>query len=61
VTDELTRVVMVETAGDLLTRVVFNELTDWAVRRRNAAALQRLKAMAEGRGPNMSDAAKADT
>ncbi|WP_354700858.1 hypothetical protein DSM112329_01150 [Paraconexibacter sp. AEG42_29] len=52
-----TRVIMVEDAGDKLTQLVFNPLTHLLVRGRNVESLERLKAMAEGRGPSLPDAA----
>ncbi|MCW3041670.1 MAG: hypothetical protein JWM31_3575 [Solirubrobacterales bacterium] len=52
-----TRVVMIEDAGDKLTQLVFNPLTHLMVRGRNVESLRRLKAMAEGHGPSMDQAA----
>jgi uncharacterized protein YndB with AHSA1/START domain len=44
---EGTRVTMNETAGDLLSRVAINPLTDWLVHLRNVESLRRLKRIAE--------------
>jgi len=54
---EGTRVLMVEEAGDVLTALVFNPLTDLLVHGRNDESLRRLKQLAEGRGPSMEQAA----
>ncbi len=53
---EGTRVLMVEEAGDPLTALVFNPVTDLLVRSRNDKSLRRLKELAEGRGPTMEQA-----
>jgi uncharacterized protein YndB with AHSA1/START domain len=42
-----TTVTMVEVAGDLLSRLAINPLTDWLVRLRNVESLRRLKRIAE--------------
>jgi uncharacterized protein YndB with AHSA1/START domain len=44
-----TDVTMIETAGDLLSRLVFNPLTDPLVKLRNVESLRRLKRLAEAR------------
>jgi uncharacterized protein YndB with AHSA1/START domain len=44
---EGTHVTMIEDAGDLLTRLVFNPLTHLLVRGRNVESLRRLKELAE--------------
>jgi uncharacterized protein YndB with AHSA1/START domain len=44
-----TNVTMVEDAGDRLTRLVFNPLTHFLVRRRNDESLRRLEELAVGR------------
>ena len=54
---EGTCVLMGEKAGDVLTALVFNPLTDLLVSRRNDESLRRLKQLAEGRGPTMEQAA----
>jgi uncharacterized protein YndB with AHSA1/START domain len=40
-------VTMIETAGDPLSRLSINPLTDWLVRKRNDVSLRRLKRIAE--------------
>jgi uncharacterized protein YndB with AHSA1/START domain len=45
-----TRVVMLEGAGDLPSRLVLNRLTDPLVHARNTRSLQRLRRLAEARG-----------
>ena len=45
-----TLVRMRETAGDSLSRVAINPLTDWMIHRRNRVALRRLKRIAETGG-----------
>lgn len=52
-----TRVVLTEDAADRLTALLFHPLTHLLVRGRNAESLQRLKELAEGRGPSMEQAA----
>jgi uncharacterized protein YndB with AHSA1/START domain len=42
-----TRVTMVEEAGDVLTRIAFNPLTDHLVRARNLLSLRRLRRLVE--------------
>lgn len=42
-----TRVTMHETAGDALSRLAINPLTDWLVHHRNVESLRRLKRIAE--------------
>jgi uncharacterized protein YndB with AHSA1/START domain len=42
-----TRVTMYETAGDALSRLAINPLTDWLVHLRNVESLRRLKRIAE--------------
>lgn len=42
-----TDVTMTETAGDPLSRLSINALTDWLVRKRNEVSLRRLKRIAE--------------
>ena len=44
-----TNVTMIEDAGDRLTRLVFNPLTHFLVRRRNDESLRRLEELAVGR------------
>jgi hypothetical protein len=56
-----TRVEMTEYAGDRLTALVFNRLTDPLVHARNARALQRLKQLAEGGGPRPERAASPES
>lgn len=46
-----TLVTMVENAGDPLTRLLFNPLTHFLVRRRNDESLRRLDELATGREP----------
>jgi hypothetical protein len=45
----VTHVTMIETAGDALSRLLFNPLTAPLVRLRNVESLRRLKRMAEER------------
>jgi uncharacterized protein YndB with AHSA1/START domain len=45
--DAGTRVTMYETAGDSLSRLAINPLTDWLVHLRNVESLRRLKRIAE--------------
>ncbi len=52
-----TKVTMVEDPADKLTAFVFNPATHLMVRGRNVESLKRLKAMAEGHGPSMDEAA----
>ena len=47
--DHGTEVTMIETAGDKLSRLVFNPFTDPLVHLRNVESLRRLRRMAEGR------------
>ena len=51
-----THITMIEEPGDLLTRSVFGPLANLLVRARNEVSLQRLKDIAEGRGPSPEDA-----
>ena len=46
-----TEVTMIETAGDALSRLVFNPFTDPLVHLRNVESLRRLQRMAEGGTP----------
>ena len=48
--EQTTHVTMLEDAGDLLSRLAINPLTDPLMAARNARTLQRLKALVEGAG-----------
>lgn len=52
-----TRVIMDEEPADRLTRLVFGPLSHLLVRARNFGSLERLKDLAEGRGPSPEEAA----
>ena len=56
--DGTTKVTLVEDAGDPLSRLIFLPFTHLLVRGRNVESLRRLKAMVEGRGPTMEEAAR---
>jgi hypothetical protein len=48
---------MLEGPADRLTALAFNRLTEPLVRARNERSMQRLKDLAEGRGPSLDGAA----
>jgi len=54
-----TKVVMTETPGDRLTKLVIEPLGHIAIHARNTASLERLKELAEGRGPSPEECASA--
>ncbi len=58
--DGTTKLSIVENAGDMLSKLLFNPLTHVLVQRRNVESLRRLSAMAEGRGPTMEQAARGE-
>jgi len=51
-----THITMIEEPGDKATKLVFSPLAHLLLRGRNAVSLQRLKDIAEGRGPSPEDA-----